>query len=564
MKYILLSHNLILILLLVVLFCFHSNGKVTAQGIRIVPGKLYVKNDSLHVNLTMYLDGISVGSGTAFFFTPVMSGKKKQCLSLPSVIISGKRRARQDRREAFLSPGKDATPPFRQILAGRNYSNAPIDYQIAVPYATWMQQAALLLRQEYKECCGKELLALDTLKRDLWISSVPPAVRENKLPTKPNTRTAREEPFQRTIPAETTAKPVIPTPSRTGETTTGNVSAPTYNKTSAILRPTAPVVLNIAETDQYAAMVSFLPSEGNMGSKHRTEGAVLYFDYPLGKDDIYPDYKNNREEINKVEQILGPLTDNRFSTLARLRIRGYSSPDGPYGDNERLAQTRSQFFARYLRNTYNIRRSSIEVSSEAEDWEGLADLLQTYRPPYTDAVFDIIRRYGIFNGREKHLMDLQGGTPYKDMLRRFFPKLRRIEVVVQYDVREVDGAEASELIYTHPDLLSLEEMYAVARYYRPGSEQYREVYEVAAYHFPNDVVANVNAASAVMLTGDLISAWDYLRKVEADPRAWNNMGVLTLMEGNPEGAAKWFRKAVGIEPRKARANLQLVERMIRE
>lgn len=71
-----------------------------------------------------------------------------------------------------------------------------------------------------------------------------------------------------------------------------------------------------------------------------------------------------------------------------------------------------------------------------------------------------------------------------------------------------------------------------ARYYRPGTEQYREVYEIAAFHFPDDVVANVNAASAVMLTGDLTSAWDYLRKVEADPRAWNNLGVLTLMEGD--------------------------------
>lgn len=82
MKYILLSHNLILILL-VVLISFHSNGKVTAQDIRIVPSKLYVKNDSLHVNLTIYPNGISVGSGTAFFFTPVISERKKQSLSLP-------------------------------------------------------------------------------------------------------------------------------------------------------------------------------------------------------------------------------------------------------------------------------------------------------------------------------------------------------------------------------------------------------------------------------------------------------------------------------------------------
>ena len=93
----------------------------------------------------------------------------------------------------------------------------------------------------------------------------------------------------------------------------------------------------------------------------------------------------------------------------------------------------------------------------------------------------------------------------------------------------------------------------MARYYRPGTEQYREVYEIAAFHFPDDVVANVNAASAVMLTGDLTSAWDYLRKVEADPRAWNNLGVLTLMEGDPSGAA------VGVEPRKARKNLEIAE-----
>ena len=72
-------------------------------------------------------------------------------------------------------------------------------------------------------------------------------------------------------------------------------------------------------------------------------------------------------------------------------------------------------------------------------------------------------------------------------------------------------------------------------------------------------MANVNAASAVMLTGDLTSAWDYLRKVEADPRAWNNLGVLTLMEGDLSGAAVWFRKAVGVEPRKARKNLEIAE-----
>ena len=541
MKHILLSHNLILILL-VVLFCFHFNGKVTAQGIRIVPGKLYVKKDSLHVNLTMYLDGISVGSGTAFFFTPVMSGKKKQSLSLPAVIISGKRRARNDRREAFLSPlspDRNEPQPFRQIIAGRNYPNAPINYQIAVPYASWMQQAALLLQQEYKECCGKELLALDTLKRSLSISSVPPAARENEFQAKPQSRPVQEESIQ--------------------NTSGGNTTVYTYKNIPATGKPAAPIVLSIADVDQYAVMVSFLPSEGGMGNKHRTEGAVLYFDYPLGKDDIYPDYKNNREEIGKIDASLLPVLAEGYSELERIEVKGYASPDGNYGDNEKLAADRSRLFAWYVQKAYGIPARLFDVSSVAEDWNGLEDLLLSTKPSYYTAALDIIRRFGIFSGREKQLMNLQGGIPYKDMLKRLFPLLRRIEFVVEYRIRALNAEEASEMIYIHPDLLSLEEMYGVARYYRPGTEQYREVYEVAAFHFPDDVITNVNAASAVMLTGDLKSAWGYLRKVEADPRAWNNLGVLMLMEGNPEGATVWFRKAVGVEPRKARRNLQFAE-----
>lgn len=155
-------------------------------------------------------------------------------------------------------------------------------------------------------------------------------------------------------------------------------------------------------------------------------------------------------------------------------------------------------------------------------------------------------------------MELPGNV-YKKLCRDLFPLLRRLEVAVDYHVARVETKDAATLIYSHPELLSLEEMYEVARYYRPGTVQYREVYEIAAFHFPLDVVANVNAASAVMLDGDLKAAWNYLSKVEDDPRAWNNMGVLTLLEGDPEGAAVWFRKAIGVEPLKARANLQKIE-----
>lgn len=550
-------HNLLLILILATApGLLPSGGKLAAQSIRIVPKKLYVRNDSLHVLLNMNLSEVRAGNGSAFIFTPELAGPTGQRLVLPPVIVSGSRRARQDRREYALSPRIDEPRPYRILREGRKTGTQDkiVNYSISAPYVSWMRNASLLLRQEGKECCGRDLLALDTLKHNLLISSVPSVLPDIPLPTTPFAgRTTGVLPAPR---KRVTGTGIPPASASVAEVQSAIPAVPALN------RPAASIDWSASQVDYYAAMVSFLTPDGTTVGKHRMESAVLYLDYPVGKDDIYPDYKNNRTEIDKIDRILSPLMSNRFSTVSRIRVRGYASPDGNYRDNERLAQARSQLFVSYLLDAYNLPRSRVDVSSVAEDWEGLKELLHQAQPPYTEAVLNVIRRYGIFDGREKQLMDLQGGVPYKDMLYRFFPRLRRIEVVVEYDIRKVNGGEASELIYTHPDLLSLEEMYEVACYYRPGSDQYREVYEVAAFHFPTDVVANVNAASAVMLTGDLISAWEYLRKAESDPRAWNNMGVLTLMEGDPAGAISWFRKAVGVEPRKARANLQLAERLL--
>lgn len=83
-----------------------------------------------------------------------------------------------------------------------------------------------------------------------------------------------------------------------------------------------------------------------------TESLVLYFDYPIGKDDIHPDLKNNRYEIDKVDRLFAPLQREHFVSVRSVRICGYCSPDGNYGDNERLAEARSRFFSIYLCGVY--------------------------------------------------------------------------------------------------------------------------------------------------------------------------------------------------------------------
>ena len=349
-----------------------------AQDIRIIPRKVTVEDDSLRLRMLFDLRGVEVNSLTALTFTPQLS-YKQQTVSLPAVVVTGKRRYRYEQREQGLASGCYTTllPPFRIIREGEKNSDKQVDYLVSLPYASWMQQASLLLRQEIKDCCDLRLLAVDTLTRRLAVDGTP--------------------------------QPAVP--------------APKVEKAVAAPLPKA---------EPEPVVVAQCPRQ--------VESAILYIDYPLNKYEVYPDFRNNRRELDKIDRILAPLLADTYATIERIRIRGYASPDGPYRHNEILSYNRSHQFMGYLRDTYRLSKNLFDVTRVAEDWEGLVDLLNQDMPPYRPEVIGIIRQYGILDGREKRLMDLRGGSPYKDMLRRLFPKLRRIEVYVEYRrTEEKDG-----------------------------------------------------------------------------------------------------------------------------
>ena len=498
-------------LALMLLFsALHARG----QEARFILTDAEVAGDSLYLGLKLDFSSIRLNSRTCLHFTPILANARGGRLELPPVLLSGRRRYRFDRREWALNVngGKHRAEPYLIQLYKRHSAPRPVSYHIGVPYSVWMGDAALLLRQEVKDCCDLQLLGVDTISVRLFTGQMI---------------------GRQTAPVRQYVEPLITAPS---------------------------VTYSVRDIELYASMLSFLEPTVEHDKK-LDEKAVFYIDYPLGSDNILPDYRNNRTELQKLDSLLSPLSAGDYSSMEHIRVCGYASPDGTYIDNERLATSRAGFFASYICSTYGIPRFRLETTSVAEDWEGLSVLLQSEQPPYAATVLSIIQHAGIFNGREKQLMDLRGGEPYRDMLHRFFPRLRRLEVSVRWNIRAVSAGEAYRLIYTHPEWLSLSEMYGAARYYRPGTEQYREVYEIAAYRFPEDVVANINASSAVMLPGDVKSARAYLQRVESDPRSWNNLGVLALMEGNTGEAEEWFRKAVGVEPQKARRNLQRLQRI---
>lgn len=301
------------------------------------------------------------------------------------------------------------------------------------------------------------------------------------------------------------------------------------------------------------SMVSYLtPTEQPL--KVRSEQNTLYIEYAVGGTEFKADYKNNAAELQKLKETLNPLTEGDLVTFKAINVCGYASPDGSAKTNDRVATKRADSFALYLKGGYNFPDSILNVTSAGEDWESLIRILEEEKPTYAEKALDIIGRYPPLDVREARLKTGLGAS-YRTMVNDYFSRLRRLSISVEYEIREVRNAEAAQLIYTNPRMLNLQEMYGVAKNYQPGTKEYKEVYEIAATNYPKDVVANINAASANIVYGDFDRAAQYMERVKDDPRAWNNMGVLTWLNGDTEIAREWFTKALTVEPEKAQENL---------
>ena len=141
---------------------------------------------------------------------------------------------------------------------------------------------------------------------------------------------------------------------------------------------------------------------------------------------------------------------------------------------------------------------------------------------------------------------MDGGAPYRYVLKNIYPSLRRSDYRVAYQVRFFTVEEGREIIKTRPQNLSLNEMFLVANTYPVGSQEFIDVFETAVRMYPKDEIANINAATAALSRNDLISAERCLNMVDSMkklPEYSNAMGVLMLLKGEYEHAEEYLNVA---------------------
>lgn len=312
--------------------------------------------------------------------------------------------------------------------------------------------------------------------------------------------------------------------------------------------------------DGYMPVLVYLHPKAE-AEKSRSLSGSAFIDFPVNKTDIRPDYRENRAELNKILATIDSVKNDRDITITSLTIKGFASPEGSYANNERLAKGRTEALMAYVQDLYHFDASVVHTSYEPEDWAGLRNFVAASELTNKDAIIALI------DGDRKP--DVKEWTikkdypeDYKFLLLNCYPALRHSDYKVEYVIRSyTDVKEIEQVWRTNPQKLSLEEFYLLAQTYQPGSDDFNEVFETAVRMYPNDEVANLNAANIAMQKKQLDAAKRYLAKAGNSAEAIYARGVYAVLTNDLEGAKTYLGQAQAKGISQASVTLKEIENL---
>ena len=281
-----------------------------------------------------------------------------------------------------------------------------------------------------------------------------------------------------------------------------------------------------------------------------------FLDFPVNETTINPQYRRNPEELARICASIDSALFDKEIEVMRISLHGYASPESPYANNTRLAKGRTESLKQYISAHYALADTLFQTAFTPEDWENLrafieagnrqtvkddiwyaqASVSETPVMPdfllrYREELLQVIDQEIDPDEKEAQLKRVGDGVPYQWLLRHVYPGLRHTDYVIEYVVGAYPVKDGRKLIYTHPEALSLREMYQVAQSYPEGSDDWLDALLIAAKQFPDEEEANLNAACACVRVKRLTDARYYISKAGDTEEADYVGRVIRAMEG---------------------------------
>lgn len=294
--------------------------------------------------------------------------------------------------------------------------------------------------------------------------------------------------------------------------------------------------------DPYFPELIYLRPEHEVVKTREISGSA-FVDFPVSQTVIYPTYRNNVAELAKITGTIDSVKRDSDITIKSVFIKGFASPESPYSNNTRLAKGRTEALKAYVENMYHFGEGFIKTDFEPEDWAGLERYVEASSLPHKEEILKAIRSDREPDKKE-WVIKSTWKEEYRFLLDNCYPALRHSDYIIEYEVKSyADPVEIERVLHTAPQNLSLEEFYILAQTYESGSDAFNDLFETAVRMYPNDPVANLNAANSAILRKDYRGALRFLDKAGDLPEAVYARGALEVYMEDCEAAKPYLMEA---------------------
>ena len=237
--------------------------------------------------------------------------------------------------------------------------------------------------------------------------------------------------------------------------------------------------------------------------------------FKVSKIEIDSSVFNNEVIFGKILAAVDKIFSNPYYKIDKIEVAGYASPEGRPAFNKWLGENRAKALIDYIieqRPQYNLTRDNFRIRNGEENWVGLRRVVAASDLEHKERVLQIIDDENIPGELKKDKIRwIDRAKTWKQMLKDIYPHLR--------------------------------------------CARYLAVY----YDSTNDEAVDIiNQANQLIREGKYAEAYEHIKPVDNDMRAYNTVGVALMMQGEFEKAMPWFEKAIEGNCASAQQNIDAI------
>ncbi|ASS47892.1 MAG: hypothetical protein A3D31_01655 [Candidatus Fluviicola riflensis] len=283
------------------------------------------------------------------------------------------------------------------------------------------------------------------------------------------------------------------------------------------------------------------------------QGYAAQINYDKGKSIVKPIELKDKDIVDFGAWLAAAQANPKIAIKA-INITGFASPEGEEDKNNTLstdrstsAKTASIDVAKKSKND-KAQTEVYSLAGKGEDFAGFeAELAKntTMKQEDKDLILRVLKMYPDPATRETEMRNL--GKSFTELDKNIFPKLRRAEINVVYDLTGYSDEELTTISKAEPQKLTLEELLFTASLTEDLNEKLR-LYKEAEIKDPSDWRAANNVGAALYKQGKINEAKAQFEKANGkkdNPISKNNLGAVAGVNGDRAKAAQLLGQANG-------------------